>query len=70
MWEDGAMSTVTKTWWTDIEKDVLDCLEGSGPLHPADLGRKLGMSEEAVTSVLSLMAADGKVRIRLVESAA
>ncbi len=58
-----------RTWWSDLETDILNCLSGNGPLQPHEIGQKLGMSESAVTSVLSMLASDGKVRIRLVEAA-
>lgn len=53
-------------WWGDIEDEVLGCL-AAGAMRPGDLARKLGMSESAVTSLLSMLAHDGKVRICLVE---
>ncbi|HXH83989.1 MAG TPA: hypothetical protein VNN07_13825 [Candidatus Tectomicrobia bacterium] len=54
-------------WWTEIDRDVLAALAGNGAMAPADAGRGLGLSERAMTSVLSMLAQEGKVRICLVE---
>lgn len=54
-------------WWGDIENEILGCLGVGAPVCPGDVARKLGMSESAVTSVLSMLAHDGKIRICLVE---
>jgi hypothetical protein len=54
-------------WWTEIDDQVRACLERHGALAPADIGRQLGLSEGAVTSVLTLLAQEGKLRISRVE---
>jgi hypothetical protein len=54
-------------WWTEIDDQVRACLERHGALAPADIARLLGMSEGAVTSVLSMLAQEGKLRISRVE---
>jgi hypothetical protein len=54
-------------WWTEIDNQVRTCLEREGAMAPAELGRQLGLSEGAVTSVLSLLAQEGKLRIARVE---
>lgn len=54
-------------WWSTIDHEVLDLLQINGPMAPADLGRKLGLSESAVTSCLAMLVTEGRVRIRLVE---
>jgi hypothetical protein len=56
------------TWWTDLDDAVLECLE-TGPTSPAELAGRLGMSEASATSLLCLLAQEGRVRIALVESA-
>ena len=55
-------------WWDTIDGAILKTLEAGGPTDPEDLARTLGMSASAVCSCLALLAADGKVRIRSVES--
>ncbi len=57
-------------WWGDIENEILGCLAVGAPVRPDELADKLGMSESAVTSLLSMLAHDGKVRICLVERSA
>ena len=54
-------------WWNDLDDAVLRCLSLNGAMAPADIGRSLGMSEDAVTSILVLLAQEQKVRICLVE---
>lgn len=55
-------------FWSELDADVLRCLaEPSGEMTPAELGRRLGMSEQAVCSILAMLAEAGKVRIRSVE---
>jgi len=62
---EGAMSD----WWTEIDDDILQCLERAETLSPADIGQRLGLSEGAVSSALAMLVGEGKVRIRLVSSA-
>lgn len=48
---------------------MIRCLAGNGALTPEEIGREMGMSEVAVASLVSGLAREGKVRIRLVELA-
>ena len=59
------LSAPTEEWW-DIDAEVLSALAG-GAKSPEELGATLGMSEHAVTSLLAMLAQQGRVRIRLVE---
>jgi predicted ArsR family transcriptional regulator len=54
-------------WWTEIDDQVRACLERHGALAPAEIARQLGLSEGAVTSVLTMLAQEGKLRISRVE---
>jgi hypothetical protein len=36
-------------------------------MSPGEIGSKVGLSEEAAASALALLAAEGKIKIRLVE---
>jgi hypothetical protein len=54
-------------WWSEIDGDVHACLERFGPMSPRDLARQLRLSEGAMSSVLSLLAQEGKLRISRVE---
>ena len=53
-------------FWADLNRDILACL-AKGPISPGEIGRRLGISEGAATSCLSLLASEGRVRICLVE---
>lgn len=54
-------------WWAEIDGAILGCLAGGARLSPAEIGRRVGMSEDAATSCLAMLAREGKVRISLVE---
>ena len=56
-------------WWTELEGEILNCLERTGITTPAEIGRRLGIPEEATTSLLSILVREGKVRMCLVELA-
>src|SRR5712692_826283 len=56
-------------WWSEIEHDIVECLRGDGALSPAELGHQVGISEGEATMFLCMLAREGKVRIRLAESA-
>jgi len=58
-----------ENWWSDLDEAVLGCL-AEGPLEPAEIGRRLGVSEEAAASLVTLLAQQGKVRICLVAATA
>jgi hypothetical protein len=54
--------------WAQIDDAVLDVLaDGGGRLTLGDLAAKVGMSESAVRSIVSMLAEQGKVRIAVVE---
>ncbi|HYE94259.1 MAG TPA: Lrp/AsnC family transcriptional regulator [Terriglobales bacterium] len=54
-------------WWNEIDAQIEKALVRGGGLSPADLAREIGLSEAATVSVLSRLAAEGKVRITRVE---
>ena len=53
-------------WWYGIEHEILDCVRTRRDVTPAELARKLRMSEAGVNSLLAMMAAEGKIQIRAV----
>ncbi len=59
--------TDTGAWWDDIDADVLAAL-ADGAKSPKQLAHTLGMSEDAVTSVVSMLAQQGRLRIGLIEA--
>ncbi len=56
-------------WWTETDSAILDCLRQAGPMSPADLARRVALSEGEVTHFVSMLVREGKVRIRLIELA-
>ena len=62
-----AKSLATKTmatdeWWSELDDQVLACLH-DGPKSIRDVARRLGLSTGSVTSVLLMLAAEGKIRV-------
>ncbi len=55
-------------WWSETEHDIVECLRRDGALSPAELGRRVGVSETEAAMFLCMLAREGKIRIRLVES--
>ena len=49
-------------WWSELDDEVLACLK-EGPKSIRDLARRLAISPASATSVLLMLAAQGKVRI-------
>jgi len=54
-------------WWADVEQDFLACLEGDGSTSIATTARRLAISEDAASSLVAILAREGKVRISVVE---
>ena len=54
-------------FWGELDSDVLRCLsERPEGLSPAEIGQLIGVSEDAARSILTMLARDGKVRMRSV----
>jgi DNA-binding IclR family transcriptional regulator len=59
---------VTQSWWGDVDAAVLSALEAAGGrLTLAEIANRAGMSEDAVRSVIAMLAEQGLVRIAAVE---
>jgi DNA-binding CsgD family transcriptional regulator len=54
-------------WWDDLDASLLSLLADGGKT-PSELSDKLGISEASVTSLISMLAVQGRVRISRVES--
>ena len=54
-------------FWTETDGAILQCLRERGPMSPVDLARRLGISPGESTALVCLLAAQGKVKVRLVE---
>jgi DNA-binding IclR family transcriptional regulator len=48
--------------WAEIDQAVLECLS-AGDAEPRQIAERLGMSEAAASSILTMLATEGKVRI-------
>jgi len=63
-----ADATTAVDFWSELDADVLRCLAGRHrEMTPAEIGRDLGVSEQAVRSIIGMLAEAGKVRICSVE---
>ena len=61
--------TVTEVgWWSEIDEQLIGCLR-DGPKSAKELARRLGLSAGGVTSLLLMLAAEGKIRVASVELA-
>src|SRR5712691_12949086 len=40
-------------WWGTVDAETVRCLSEHGPMTPDELGKRLGMSEEAAASLIS-----------------
>jgi hypothetical protein len=55
-----------ENWCIEVDTTLLDCLRTGGPMSPAEIGRRTGMSEGEVTAFLTVLIGEGRVRLRLV----
>jgi hypothetical protein len=49
-------------FWRELDDAVLACL-ANGDDTPSEIGRQLGISEPAASSILTMLAVEGRVRI-------
>ena len=59
-------TTVEQGWWSELDDEVLACLR-DGPQSTHDLAHRLNLSPAGATSVLLMLAAEGKIRVTGVE---
>ena len=56
--------TFSTDFWGELDGDVLRLLaERPEGLSPADIGQKIGISEDGVRSILTMLAQEGRVRL-------
>ena len=53
--------------WSELDDVIVRCLQSTPVMSTTQIAHKLGVSEEAASSCLALLSAEGKVRIRVVE---
>jgi hypothetical protein len=49
-------------YWNELDDGILACV-AAGDTTPSEIGRRLGLSEGAVCSILAMLAIEGRVRI-------
>lgn len=55
-------------FWSELDADILRCLTAHhNAMTPTEIGEDLGMSAQAVCSIIGMLAETGRVRIRSVE---
>jgi transcription initiation factor IIE alpha subunit len=50
-------------WWSELDDEIVNCLVDQESLTPDELSQKVGMSTEAVTSLLGRLAQEGRITI-------
>jgi DNA-binding GntR family transcriptional regulator len=50
-------------WWRELDDEIVNCLVGHESLTPDEVSQKVGMSTEAVTSLLGRLAQEGRITI-------
>jgi predicted ArsR family transcriptional regulator len=58
-----------ESWWASVDSETVQCLTEHGPMSPDELGKRLGMSEDAAASLLAHLVREGRARICLVAAA-
>ena len=53
--------------WTDTDDAILECLRQRGAMSPVELAERMGISPGECTTLLCLLATQGRVKIGLVE---
>jgi hypothetical protein len=57
-----------ENWWAETDDAIVQCLRERGAMSPADLAQRLGITPGESTAFVCLLAAQGKVKLRLVEA--
>jgi predicted transcriptional regulator len=60
---------IMENWWSDLDEAIMDCLRERESMEPADIARRIGLSESAVCSLLGFLVAEGRVRVCRVAAA-
>jgi hypothetical protein len=53
-------------WWAETDNAILQCLRERGAMSPAELARSIGITSGESTALLCMLAAEGKIKVRLV----
>ncbi len=49
-------------WW-EVDREILECLADHGAMSVTEIARRLQLSEGEATSLLAMLAREGRVRI-------
>ena len=58
-----------RDWWGATDGEILQCVREHGAVTMGELCQELGLSEGTATAFLSMLAREGRVRIRQIEIA-
>ncbi len=58
---DPEILVLFEDWLDELENEVVLLAQGQGRLTPADLARKLGLSERGATFLISKLSREGKI---------
>lgn len=58
---DPELLVLFEDWLDELENEVVLLAQEHGPINPAGLARKLGLSERGVTFILSKLSREGKI---------
>jgi predicted HTH transcriptional regulator len=58
---DPELLVLFEDWFEELEEEIVSLVEKHGPLSPAELGKKLGLSQRGATFLLSKLGREGKV---------
>jgi DNA-binding transcriptional regulator LsrR (DeoR family) len=50
-------------WWAELDDEILACLHHDRVTTPTEVAGMLGLTEASATSLLAMLARQGKVRI-------
>jgi len=50
-------------WWQELDDEIVNCCVDQESMTPGEVSQKLGMSTEAVTSLLGRLAQEGRITI-------
>jgi len=56
-----------ENFWAETDAAILQCLREQGAMSPDELAHRLGISPGESTTLVCLLAAQGKIKVRLVE---
>ena len=60
------LASMISEWWAETDSAILQCLRERGAMSPADLARSVGISPGESNALVCMLAAEGKVKVRLV----